>query len=104
MAERGYAGQGVYASADGAFTVGGQLRHMRLAAGLTQQALAEAAGISVDAVAALENGRRRTPRADTMRRLLGVLGPPDSERDQLMRTWLVAREHRALRATAGMPG
>jgi predicted ATPase/DNA-binding XRE family transcriptional regulator len=67
-------------SGDDAHAFGTMLRRVRLAAGLTQQVLAEKAGISVDAVAALESGRRRKPRADTIRRLLDALDPQDTER------------------------
>ena len=59
---------------------GSTLRRLRLAAGLTQQALAEKAGISVDAVAALESGRRHSPRAYTFRRLTDALHARDAER------------------------
>lgn len=47
----------------------GLLRRHRLAAGLSQEALAEKAGLSSDAVAALERGRRRAPRPLTVRML-----------------------------------
>lgn len=67
-------------SGDDARAFGGLLRRLRLAAGLSQQVLAEKAGLSVDAVAALESGRRRTPRADTLRRLIDALGLRDAER------------------------
>ena len=40
---------------------GGLLRRFRLAAGFSQEALAERAGLSADAVAALERGRRSRP-------------------------------------------
>jgi predicted ATPase/DNA-binding XRE family transcriptional regulator len=58
---------------------GDLLRRHRRDAGLSQEKLAELAGLSVDAIAALERGRRRAPRAHTLR-LLGDalhLGPPD---------------------------
>ena len=48
---------------------GAMLRRFRVMAGLSQEALAERAGLSADAVAALERGRRSRPRAFT----LGVL-------------------------------
>jgi transcriptional regulator with XRE-family HTH domain/Tfp pilus assembly protein PilF len=46
-----------------------RLRALRLGAGLTQEALSERSGVSVGAIAALENGRRRRPRRDTVRML-----------------------------------
>ncbi len=48
---------------------GALLRRFRVMAGLSQEALAERAGLSADAIAALERGRRSRPRAFT----LGVL-------------------------------
>jgi transcriptional regulator with XRE-family HTH domain len=45
------------------------LHERRRAAGLSQRALAERAGLSVDAVAALERGRRAAPRQDTVAQL-----------------------------------
>ena len=53
---------------------GGLLRRARVAAGLSQQALAERAGLSVDGVAALETGRRSRPRAFTVGLLADALG------------------------------
>ena len=64
---------------------GSVLRRLRMTAGLSQEALAERAGISADAVAALERGRRRAPRADTFRRIAAALGLRDAERELLAR-------------------
>ncbi|MPY81348.1 MAG: helix-turn-helix domain-containing protein, partial [Actinophytocola sp.] len=63
---------------------GDLLRRHRLVAGLSQQALAERAGISVDAVAALERGRRRSPRAFTVRVLADTLGLGQAQLEQLV--------------------
>src|SRR5689334_8852827 len=49
------------------------LRRRRLAAGLTQEALAERAGISARGVQDLERGLRATPRPDTIRLLADAL-------------------------------
>jgi predicted ATPase/DNA-binding XRE family transcriptional regulator len=59
---------------EGEFPFGRELRVQRRAAGLSQEALAERAGISTDAIAALERGRRRQPRAYTVRALSDALG------------------------------
>ena len=49
------------------------LRQYRLAAGLTQEELAERARISVRAIGDLERGARRTPHKDTLRLLAEAL-------------------------------
>ncbi len=49
------------------------LRRLRLAAGLTQELLAERSGISTTGVAALEAGRRKTPRFNTVGLLADAL-------------------------------
>ena len=46
--------------------LGEMLRGMRVAAGLSQEELADRAGLSADAIASLERGRRRYPRASTV--------------------------------------
>jgi predicted ATPase/Tfp pilus assembly protein PilF/DNA-binding XRE family transcriptional regulator len=56
------------------------LRRLREAAGLTQEELAERAGISVKAVSALERGRRQRPYPHTVRALGDALGLTDAER------------------------
>lgn len=64
---------------------GEMLRDLRRRAGLSQQALADIAGISVDAVAALERGRRRAPRAFTVRVLAEALQLDEGRADALHR-------------------
>ena len=54
---------------------GSTLRRLRLAAGLTQEELAEQAGLSARAVSALERGINRTPQRTTLEALLAGLGP-----------------------------
>ncbi|HET7092057.1 MAG TPA: helix-turn-helix domain-containing protein, partial [Thermomicrobiales bacterium] len=56
-----------------------QLRRLREAAALTQDALAERAGLSRDAVAALEGGRRRFPHPHTVGALAAGLGLSERE-------------------------
>jgi len=56
------------------------LRRYRVAAGLTQQELAERAGLSVRGLSDLERGLRRRPHADTARRIAEVLAlDPDNK-------------------------
>ncbi|HVB08865.1 MAG TPA: helix-turn-helix domain-containing protein, partial [Bacillota bacterium] len=67
--------------ASGAF--GELLKGYRLAAGLTQEALAERAGLGVRSVQAVEGGGSR-PRRDTLRRLADALALGASERALLL--------------------
>ena len=63
-------------------TFAGLLRKLRLQARLTQEELAEAAALSVRAVAYLERGAVATPQKDTVRLLadaLGLIGPVRAE-------------------------
>jgi predicted ATPase/transcriptional regulator with XRE-family HTH domain len=59
------------------------LRRHRLAAGLSQAELAERAGLSLDAIRALEAGRRSTPRPYTVRALAEALALAEEDRLQL---------------------
>jgi non-specific serine/threonine protein kinase len=58
----------------------GLLRQLRAGAGLTQQELAKASGLSRRAVSDLERGINRTARQDTAVRLAGALGLADPAR------------------------
>ena len=60
------------------------LRRHRLAAVLTQESLAERAGISATGIAALEAGRRRAPRASTIALLLDALDLDHAARTELI--------------------
>ena len=51
-----------------------------MAAGLSQEALAERAGLSAQAVGALETGKRRRPYPHTVAALADALGLAESER------------------------
>ncbi len=62
---------------------GSLLRDYRLAAGLTQEALAERAGLGVRSIQALERGESR-PLRETLRRLADGLGLVDDERGRLL--------------------
>jgi predicted ATPase/DNA-binding XRE family transcriptional regulator len=60
------------------------LRQYRLAAGLSQEALAERAGLSARAVSDLERGARQTPYPHTVRQLARALRLPSADRDRLV--------------------
>jgi transcriptional regulator with XRE-family HTH domain/tetratricopeptide (TPR) repeat protein len=63
---------------------GALLRHHRSAAGLTQEELAERAGLSRRGIADLERGARQTPYVATIERLAEALGLSKPERDALL--------------------
>jgi transcriptional regulator with XRE-family HTH domain/tetratricopeptide (TPR) repeat protein len=54
------------------------LRQQRVAAGLTQEDLAERSGVSVRAIADLERGRTRKPYPSSVRALVRALGLPEA--------------------------
>ena len=62
---------------------GDLLRRQRLAAGLTQEELAELAGLSVRGLSDLERGARRVPRRETVQLLAEALHLSAAERTQL---------------------
>ena len=76
-------------------TFGMLLRRHRLAAGLTQEALAERAGLSTRGVQDLERGIRQAPRAETVRLLADALAL-----DAAARAGLIAAAHPELAASA----
>jgi transcriptional regulator with XRE-family HTH domain len=61
---------------------GALLRYYRLAMGLTQEALAERAGLAVRSIPGLEAGEHQ-PQRDTLQRLTEALGLTPEQRDQL---------------------
>jgi predicted ATPase/DNA-binding XRE family transcriptional regulator len=61
-----------------------RLKRLRLAAGLTQESLAERAGVSPRAVSDLERDPRRIPRLDTVRLLADALSLEEAERAELL--------------------
>jgi DNA-binding SARP family transcriptional activator/tetratricopeptide (TPR) repeat protein len=63
--------------------IGRLLRGYRVAAGLTQDQLASAAGISVAGLRDIEQGRTARPRASSVTRLAGVLPLGPREREEL---------------------
>jgi predicted ATPase/DNA-binding XRE family transcriptional regulator len=68
--------------ASGSF--GAHLRALREAAGYTQEELATIAGLSVQAVSALERGERRRPHLETVRALSAALDLNGDARDALI--------------------
>jgi transcriptional regulator with XRE-family HTH domain/tetratricopeptide (TPR) repeat protein len=71
-------------SGDGPSSFGVLLRGWRLAAGLTQEALAEQAGLSARGIADLERGVRRFPYLHTVDRLATALGLHEQDRLRLL--------------------
>ena len=63
---------------------GALLKRQRLAAGLTQEALAERAGLSAKAVSDLERDPARTPRLGTVALLADALGADPAARSELL--------------------
>jgi len=70
----------------GSVTFGALLQRLRLAAGLTQEALAERAGLSAKAVSDLERDPARTPRLETVTLLADALELAPEERARLLET------------------
>ncbi len=70
---------GVDASAD-AVGFGDLLRRHRVAAGLTQEGLADLAGLSARGISDLERGVKRRPRRDTLEFLIRALDLPAPDR------------------------
>jgi predicted ATPase/class 3 adenylate cyclase len=65
-------------------TFGDLLRRLRAAAGLTQEDLAFQAGLSVEAISALERGTRHTPRKETVQLLTEALQLDEASRETLL--------------------
>jgi predicted ATPase/transcriptional regulator with XRE-family HTH domain len=89
---------GVTPSAE-APTFGELLHRYRVASGLTQEALAERAGLSARGISDLERGTRAGPRRDTLRLLIEALQLGPNER-----TTLVAAAGRSSERTGRQPG
>jgi predicted ATPase/transcriptional regulator with XRE-family HTH domain len=70
----------------GSWDFGTLLRHYRLAARLSQEALAERAQMSVNGVSALERGYRRTPQRETLALLVSALALDDEQRREFEAT------------------
>jgi predicted ATPase/transcriptional regulator with XRE-family HTH domain len=66
----------------GSSDFGTLLRRYRLAAGLSQEALAERARMSTNGIGALERGYRHTPQRETLALLTGALSLTQEQRDE----------------------
>ncbi|MGD0698781.1 MAG: helix-turn-helix domain-containing protein [Trebonia sp.] len=75
------------------------LRKQRVAAGLTQEDLAERSGVSVRAIADLERGRTRRPYPSSVRALARALGLPESAGTEIVARYRAGGE----RTAAGDP-
>ena len=64
--------------------LGELVRRHRTAAALSQEALAERAGLSVRAISDLERGIHQAPRLETVRMLADALGLSDTDRAALL--------------------
>src|SRR5258708_38285022 len=71
------------------------LKQYRLEAGLTQEALAQSAGLSARGIQALEAGQNR-PLKDTAQRLAGALGLGERERALLLATAIPVPRRRSI--------
>jgi predicted ATPase/DNA-binding XRE family transcriptional regulator len=71
---------------------GARLKQLRVAAGLSQEMLAERAGLSAHALSALERGPRRVPQRATLAALVSALDLSATEQAELERTVRRARD------------
>src|SRR5579863_8373054 len=74
------------------------LRGRRIAAGLTQEDLAERSGVSVRTIADMERGRTRRPYPSSVRALIRALGLPDATGTELVARYRVPGDEPALAA------
>jgi predicted ATPase/DNA-binding CsgD family transcriptional regulator/transcriptional regulator with XRE-family HTH domain len=79
-------------------TFGARLKQLRVAASLSQEALAERAGLSAHALSALERGARRAPQRATLAALVSALQLCAAEQAELE---LTVRRERRPRGTVG---
>jgi tetratricopeptide (TPR) repeat protein/transcriptional regulator with XRE-family HTH domain len=74
------------------------LRGRRIAAGLTQEDLAERSGVSVRTIADMERGRTRRPYPSSVRALIRALGLPDATGTKLVARYRAPGDEPALPA------
>jgi predicted ATPase/transcriptional regulator with XRE-family HTH domain len=89
-------------AAAGQATFGALLRRYRLAAGLSQEVLAERAGLSVQGLSTLENGRRQSPYRHTVALLAKAMNLPAPDAAALEAA--IVRVRAPAAATAPAPG
>ena len=77
---------------------GEMLRTFRVHAGLSQEALSEASGVSVRTISDLERGQRPSAQLETIRLLANALGLTSDEHHQLLES-----AHPAARERTGIP-
>src|SRR5262249_48673682 len=85
-------------------TFGSRLRRLRQGAGLTQEMLAERAGLSVATIGALEEGQRRRSHPHTVVALADALGLSNDERTGLLEAAHESSEPPARRSPQLMHG
>ena len=78
------------------------LRGRRIAAGLTQEDLAERSGVSVRTIADMERGRTRRPYPSSVRALIRALGLPDATGTELVARYRAPGDEPALPALAAL--
>ncbi|MET8570309.1 helix-turn-helix domain-containing protein [Streptomyces sp. NPDC004783] len=83
---------------------GQRLRHLRVRAGLSQEALSHAAGVSVRALADMERGRTRGPQRRTVQVLAEALGLDDDETANLERSAALGRPRPRTATAPAAPG
>ncbi|MBV8198126.1 MAG: helix-turn-helix domain-containing protein, partial [Candidatus Eremiobacteraeota bacterium] len=88
--------------ASGTVGFGALLRHYRVAAGLSQEALAERASMSANGIGALERGYRHSPQRETLALLAAALGLTPEERENLEASAVRSRGPRRL-SPSGIP-
>ncbi|MDX3617871.1 helix-turn-helix domain-containing protein, partial [Streptomyces europaeiscabiei] len=73
-------------------TFGEMLRDLRRASGLTQEGLAEAAGLTARSIRDLERGRRQRPQRRTAELLVSALGLADADAAALLAAGRTGRQ------------
>jgi predicted ATPase/DNA-binding XRE family transcriptional regulator len=77
------------------------LRRYRLAAGLSQEALAERAQMSIEGISALERGFRRSPHRETLELLAGALALDAEQRNDFQQAARTAARRKVASVTVG---